>query len=293
MNADKAKEHFSAYFEGTMDRGLRQSFERKLESDAGVQAEYRAFEKTMGELEQLSAPVPEPSFDLHERITARLDRHIFEAKAKPAAPFFGRRRPLIVAGVCVLAIIGASTQIGNRSGDASQGSFISHIFPWMAPAPEPQIGDQLSVIVRNGQATLTVMTGGKKTVTVRTANGDVLLTEHLDGTGLAAGAKMRSPLKYNSTGATLLQVEMSGVGTKWLIALPGTEASPVVTGRGSIRDFALALAGHYQVAVVVAKDGSSPVTWTFKEDAVASATETLVGTDFSIDRRLTGVIWIQ
>jgi hypothetical protein len=294
MNADKAKEHFSAYYEGTLDRGLRQSFELRLKSDASVQAEYRAFEKTMQELEKLSAPVPEPEFDLHEMISARLDRHIYENKAKPAVSLFGRRRPWIVAGVCAVAILGAALQIGGRSNDASQGSFLDRVIQLFVPNRDPKVGDQLSVTMRGGVPTLLVVTGEQRTVTVKSvATGKVLRTEKLDGSGLPAGAKMRSVLSYDSAKPTLLEVQMSGVGTKWLIALPGSEALSSLSGRGAIRDFALALAGHYGVVVVIAKEGPDALNWALKGDAVASATETLKGTDYSIDQRLTGVVWIQ
>ena len=45
MNANKAREFFSAYYEGSMDRAIRQTFERRLNSDSELHAEYKAFEQ--------------------------------------------------------------------------------------------------------------------------------------------------------------------------------------------------------------------------------------------------------
>lgn len=291
MNADKAKEHFSAYYEGTLDRGLRQSLERRLESDAALKTEYRAFERTMKQLDELSAPVPEPDFDLHERISARLDRQVFEAKAKSRNSFFGRWRTVVVGGACALVLVGAGLQIATSS-NVHEGGIFSFLFS--RPAPEAQVGDRVSVTVRNGQPTLQVVTGGKKIVTVKLdSTGEVLRREELDGTGLPAGAKLRSVLTYNATQPTLLRVEVQGSDSSWLVALPGSGNPTAAPGRGSIREFALALAARYHVVVVVAKDRRTPITWDFKDDPVATAAEALKGTDCSVDKRTTDVVWIQ
>src|SRR5688500_10784952 len=99
MNASKAREFFSSYFEGTLDAGLRQAFERRLHTDAEIQAEYRAFERTMGQLSTLKDLEVEVPFDLHERISARVDLHIFEAKRAKGSPWIAMWKPLLIGGL--------------------------------------------------------------------------------------------------------------------------------------------------------------------------------------------------
>src|SRR5947209_1700267 len=88
MNLAKARDYFSAYYEGSLERGLKQAFETRLAEDAQLQAEFAAFEKTMKGLEAFGAVEIEPPADLHERITARLDHAIWEQK-RTASRFTG------------------------------------------------------------------------------------------------------------------------------------------------------------------------------------------------------------
>ncbi len=80
MTLAKAKDYFSAYHEGSLDRGLKQAFETRLREDTQLQAEYRAFERTMKELEAFGCVEVEPPSDLHDKIAARLDKAIWDQK---------------------------------------------------------------------------------------------------------------------------------------------------------------------------------------------------------------------
>ena len=82
MNIEKAREFYSAYHEGSLDKGLKQAFERQLETDAQVAAEFRLFKQAMEELSQLESEAIEVPSDLHDRISARLDLHILEQRRK-------------------------------------------------------------------------------------------------------------------------------------------------------------------------------------------------------------------
>jgi anti-sigma factor RsiW len=287
MNADKAKEFFSAYHEGTLDRGLRESFERKLNSDPKVRAEYSAFQETMQKLQGLAAPVPDPDFDLNERIAARLDRYIYETKPKPAAAFFSRRRTVVVVGLCLLAIVGAATQLGPG------GSFRHMLAGFIGHGSSVTIPDKLSVTIQNGVPTLTFATGGAKVVVLRDAEtGKRLLVESLDGSQNARGDTMRSPLLYASTDPKLIDVQVSDSRVRACIALPGSDSVLPSSGHGTLRDLARTLADHYHLVVVDEASGTQTVTWDLKDDAVASATEALKGTSRTVQRSA-GVIWIQ
>ena len=99
LNHEKAREYFSAYHEGTLERGLKETFERALSTDAQVQAEYRAFERLMGSLESLKAEAPEPEFDLHEAIARRLDKHIYDEARRAKHPIFAWWKSAALGGL--------------------------------------------------------------------------------------------------------------------------------------------------------------------------------------------------
>ena len=55
MNHDKAREFFSAYYEGTLESGLRQQLEARFRADAHLKADYAAFVETIEALGELAA----------------------------------------------------------------------------------------------------------------------------------------------------------------------------------------------------------------------------------------------
>src|SRR5581483_925490 len=73
MNQEKAREFFSAYFEGVLEPGLKQSFEARLAADAMLQADYAAFSETMGELRTMPEEEIEAPIFLSDRVATRLD----------------------------------------------------------------------------------------------------------------------------------------------------------------------------------------------------------------------------
>ena len=124
MNANKAREFFSSYFEGNLDDGLRQAFERTLNTDAELQAEYKAFERTLGQLAGLRDVEIEVPFDLHERISARLDRHIYEKRQTRGGGFLAFWKPALAAGVASLAVIGTVLSLNSSGGDVQGAAVI-------------------------------------------------------------------------------------------------------------------------------------------------------------------------
>src|SRR5437016_300995 len=121
MNLAKAKDYFSAYYEGSLDRGLQQSFEARLKEDAQLQAEYRAFERTMQDLGAMGKIEIEPPEDLHDKIAARLDYALWEQK-RQKAPLMGLSwwkglvMGLAVAAGIVTAFIGVHSYRADTAG---------------------------------------------------------------------------------------------------------------------------------------------------------------------------------
>jgi len=287
MNAEKAREFFSAYKEGTLDGGLKQAFERALASDARIQAEYETFKRTCAQLELLNTPVPAPPFDLHDRIMARLDQHLLEEKKKPA-PWFGLRfRSAVTLGVAAVAIFGAVASL-NSTGVINVASVFG--------ASTPKEADFYTVGVRNGQLGLIYRTAQERTLTFRIASsGEVLQRVKVDGSGSPAGKTVNSPLSNSSQEAVLIQVDVQGEKNSFLIAVPGQKRSEATSGSGTVADLALALADCYGKPVVVTSNSMDTAAWDFTKsaDAVSAAADALKGTERSVDERRGQVIWIQ
>ena len=116
MNSNKAREYFSAYLEGSLDAGLRQSFERKLATDATVQAEYRAFVSVVEKLNALKDETIDVPYDLHETISSRLDRHVYDNKSKTTFALSGWWRSLALGGLATAAIIATIVSLKGGGG---------------------------------------------------------------------------------------------------------------------------------------------------------------------------------
>lgn len=277
MNLEKAKEFFSAYYEGSLEAGLRESFERRLKADAALRSEYEAFEQTMLELEGLkflTVPVPE---DLHERIAQRLDKHVHEQKRVGATGFAGWMRNLAFAGLAAAAVFGAILSIPRGGGNATQASVVS------TNAPE-----QLQAKANDRDVLLTYRVTGTETVTVRNSDGIELTKVSLkDQTWENT---LRNPLGV----AAVFHVEIAGTGEKVQLILPGTARETTKAGDGTLIDFAKALSGFYRLPVMVrAKDTARSVRWDFHEADVTKAASTALAPESNAQLTVSGVLVIQ
>lgn len=287
MNAEKAREFFSAYYEGTLDGGLKQAFERALAADARIGAEYEAFKRTCAQLELLKTPVPAPPYDLHDRIMAKLDLHLLNEKKKPALGFGLRLRNALTLGVAAVAIFGAVASL-NNTGVIN----VASLFGGGSPKP----ADVFTVGVRDGRLGLVYRTAERRTLTFRIAStGEVLKRVQIDGSDAPSGKTLNSPLANSSEEAVLIQVDIQGEKNPLLIAVPGSRRTEPSSGSGTVGDLALALADCYGKPVVVASRSNDAVAWDFTKaaDAVSAAADALKGTERSVDERRGQVIWIQ
>lgn len=279
MNANKAREFFSAYYEGLMDPGLRQSFERRLNTDASVQAEYRAFERTMGQLDVMRDVEVEIPFDLSERINARLDLHVHEQtrNAKPA--MFAWWKGLAVAGIGALAIFGAFQSLQNTGGDVLTGGAVTGT---AAEVP-------MRVEMVDGEPVLMYRPTSKRTLVIRDAiEGTERERIDLDN------RLLRSPLRNTSETANLISIDPGDGSMPMLVAIPGTSPTPVTAGQGTIQEFVLALADHYRIPVTLTTTNPErTVVWKFEStDVMADATKALQDTRFAVEMRQAGILTI-
>ncbi|MBL8086805.1 MAG: hypothetical protein JNM85_01885 [Chthonomonas sp.] len=258
MNLNKARDYFSGYYEQTLEPGLRQAFERGLQEDAQIQAEYAAFVKTVESIQTLSHQEIEIPFDLHDRISARLDRHVWETEQNRKPNWFSQWwRSIALGGVAVAAIGGVLFSIANPSkgGSTSQaGAFPS------VENKKPLLTFESGQLYVNAPAQ-----PGATLKVLRGTAGEPVVSIDLSKN------RVRSPLRNEQNEPTLLSV-LVGDEAPILVIVPGQTPSTKKAGSGTLLEMAKALSDAYRVPVqLTAKNLESTVTWEFRGETLSDA----------------------
>ncbi len=281
MNPNKARDFFSAYHEGLLENGLRQSFERLLRSDATVQAEYEHFVKSMQMLEATAAEAIEVPADLHQRISAKLDRHIYETKAAQKPRFGFSLRPLVLGGIAVLALVAATVALWPA---ADQGLGLASVGPVVSSKAAPA-----RIVLQDGEVHLQFVARGKAKIEVRNAlSGEVVRTFALNA------QRLDSPLLNDQPEPVSLQID-DGANEPIFIALPGTAAPKGSRGEGPVADYARALAQATRQAVLISvKEPNRLVEWSLPIDqANRDAAREAESMGLSLDVRAPGLLFLS
>lgn len=283
MTNEKAREFFSAYSEGTLDAGLAQSFEAKLRVDAGLKAEYEQFESTLKELESLRNEEIEVPFDLNDRISAAVDKSIYDKKrtAQPAWTLWLRN--LAFGGLAAAALVGGYLSIMNRSGE---GPAISSPGPVNAPAP-PKTIEQIEYKLSPNGVRMEYKPTDKHTVTIK-GGSEGEKTFNVDSN------LWLNRLTNDQPDAAIFTVEVKGEVPPTLVVVPGTQRTDSVAGQGSVLEMAKAAADKYGVPVIVKSNQSmSEISWNFTEDDAHKALQgALQSLPFMADVR-EGILYIN
>jgi len=276
MNAEKARDFFSAYYEDSLELGLRQAFEQRLRADSNLQADYAAFVETIEQLNMLSHEEIEIPSYLSDRIATRLEQ--VQSKQKFGLPVWTNWfRNAAFAGLAIAAIAFALPMFHSGKG------------PNIAGPEAPAVVDQLIFKADNGDVVLNYQPSAAKTVVVSSPlTGKEIQRFNLDGQSI------QSPIQNPEENAALFKIEVLGDKVSSLIAVPGTGTPKAKTGQGTIQDLALSLAGHYHVPVVIeAADITRHVTWSLAApDAITAADQAVANEGFSVDQRTGGLIKI-
>ncbi|MFW5697011.1 MAG: anti-sigma factor family protein [Fimbriimonadaceae bacterium] len=249
MNPQKARDFYSAYYEGKLDPGLREAFERARVKEPAIDAEYREFEAVMGQLNLLSDEEIEIPADLHERVSARVDRDTWQKKNATGHGLVVAWRAWAVGAVAAVAIFGTLFALNSQNNGFTAGIVggTTDMAPQMAVMDEQLIfrvegGDAMSVVVRRG------------------LEGQELYSEK--------AALHEIPLVNSGNSAALVSVTLEGQSDTTVVALPGSEPTTALTGSGSVYDFAVAAAGIFGKPIEVqAQDGGRQVEWSFENDS--------------------------
>lgn len=265
MNHEKAREFFSAYYEGSLEAGLRQTLEQRLRTDASLQAEYRAFEHTMEQLGSLKLEeIDVPSY-LSDRIATRIEQAQEKRRSGPWLQVWLPR--FAAAALFVVAIFGAVRSLqGGQSGVAPAGVLGS----------KPQPADQLNVSMKGSTLWLNYSPSANKSVTV---------TEVKTARAMQYPNGVNVPITNGNPMAAQFTVQIEGQTGATLIVVPGTQPDAQRTGSGTIRELASALADHFRTPVRVdVADLDKTLSWSFDStDIHESATKALDGTGLHAD----------
>lgn len=264
MNAEKARELFSEYREGSLSPALRSTLEQAMASDASVRRDYDQFDALLNDLESAATVEAELPFDLHDRIMARVDKSVFDAKRTRKASWFSTYRTVLVGGVACLALVTAVVSIQNRAGGPSTAGLSQGASSTLNLAVE---GKDLRVRHEKASSALVINDD---------ASGQVV--ERFD---LAKGP-VDAPLTNSGDSAIVLRIESGDESV--LIAVPGSGRIGPVDGQGSVKDLARAIADRYKEPVrIFSSDPTQEVAWSL---GTTNPQETkAVKGSFSVERR--------
>jgi hypothetical protein len=264
MTHEKARDFFSAYYEDSLEPNLRVSFEQKLKADPNLRDDYDAFVRAINQLDGLKMEeiaIPE---DLHERISARLDRHIYDRNRNAAPAWNTWLRGFAFAGIGAVAILGAFFTLNNRGGDVT-GSGMG----WTPPARET-----ISYTVSSNGVTFKFAPVSQKTVVVTDGQGKELSRSTIgDQANPALNTLLSNPLPT----ASVFGIQVVGEAMVTYIAVPGKLRASINAGEGTVIDLAKAISDFYRMPVKIQTAVPNERTsWSFSStDAVTESSKAL------------------
>jgi len=269
MNAEKAQELFSDYREGTLSPSLRSSLERALAADPALKAEYVRFEEAWDHLGALTSEEAELPFGLHDKIMARIDKSVFDAKREAKAGRFGSFRFAFYGAAAVIAVTATVLSLRSRGSVGTADMVGGHTVEPLAISA----------------------TEGGVHVTRGASDGSVFIKEEATGRLVGkidqAGKKLDFPLKNDGANGTVLRIE--GDSESVWVALPGRDKSDIAD-EGTLLDLALDAADHYGMPVQIkVKDLRAKASWKLDE---SDPVKTLAKSgEFTFERR-NGLVYL-
>lgn len=238
MTNEKAREYFSAYSEGTLDAGLAHAFEAKLKADEKLRSEYEQFEATLKELESLRFEQIEVPFDLNDRISAAVDKSIYDKKRSAQPGWALWIRNLAVAGLAAGAVFGAYLSI-NKTPD--QGS---PIIGGPVTIPSQKSIEQIEFTKTPNGVSLEYRPTKSQSVTIRGGEaGDEVFNIGSEG--------RVHELKNAQPDAAAFEVVIQDETPTTIVIVPGTVRKEIEASQGSVVNLAKAIADKYGIPVVL------------------------------------------
>ncbi len=250
MNINKARDFFSAYYEGELGGGIKEAFERSLTTDPALKSEYEEFVQIMKMLEEPIPEVPAPH-DLHEKIMTRLDHQTWEAKQSSKAGLFSSWRLAFFGGLAAFAIIGGALSINQNSNMGTQAG----------PIGIPVATENVDVVAaKDGKLILKLQAPRGSQYIVRPYGSTEILKEVA-----MKSERFESEVSSNSEETVALEI-LDGKGTqKLLLVHPGTRRDNTLVGEGSVIECAQAIASAFRTPILVrVPDPERQISWNFE-----------------------------
>lgn len=276
LSANKARDCFSEYLEGTLDPVQRAAMDRRLSTDPSLRQEYEEFAHIYSALPRLSILGAEPPIDLHERISRRLDQHIYEQerREKPAWRWTWARS-LAFGSVAALLVVSGIALFFPGRGIFIAGPAITSSAPVL---PSLRVGPK-GVILQwtpPGEATLRIRSG---------IDGPVL--EEVRATGNV----VTRTLNNRAGEPSFVTINVSNSSQPLYVALPGTESRVSREGSGTLAELSQAMAVHFDRPVLLeAADPSVRLSWRLEGRLIEDAVRLQLGPGISVVERDTGLL---
>ncbi|QYK53624.1 MAG: hypothetical protein KF824_01740 [Fimbriimonadaceae bacterium] len=254
MNINKARDFFSAYYEGELGGGIKEAFERSLTTDPALKAEYEEFVEIMKMLEEPVEEVPAPH-DLHDKIMARLDHESWQEKQTVKAGFFGNWKLAFVGALALVAIVAGGLSVVNR-GSGSDGLEAG----LGGQIPSANVTEKVDVVALDGKLVLNLEANAGSKYQLRTyGSTDVIEEVSLKGTSFETEINTKSPE------TVALEVINAKGEPKLLMVHPGTQSESLLVGEGSIVDCAKAIATTFRTPILIrVPDPEQHMSWNFE-----------------------------
>jgi len=281
MNSEKARDFFSAYYEGTLEPGLVLNLEQKFKADPHLRSDYDAFASAFADLNSLREEAIEVPIFLSDRIATRLE----EARQQKRKKFsllnvrWTRFAPYALAG---LAIVGAGLGIALRGdGNIQTGGLLGSSHGGSVDGPSFKFDGSKVILEVQGNHSVSVSDG---------ISGKVLRTVNAEDS-----STVQPELTNNGASAQLFGVREDG-GTTQMVAVPGKTADAShPKGDGTLAQFAVALSNCYHVPVLLENVKlDTKMSWSFDGvNSEQSAIDNLKPLHLEADLRQDGMISIN
>lgn len=256
MNLDRAREFYSAYYEGGLDDGLRQAFQRALTKDPKVADEYAQFVRIMDDLKNIDRPVEVPE-GLHDKIMARVALNgQSHGNTKKGGDFLFVLRPLAYGSAAAFAIIATVVSFSLRP---NQGLATGGLGVALEQAPQ--------IVTDGGTPVLKFASIKKNTVIVGEIDGSKQFA-----TFVVDGQEIVSPLRNADKGAKAVRIGFGESYPPLIVVVPGTTRRIEKSDSGTTEQFIKSVSDHFGVTVVMSGElPADEIEWTFESTEILAS----------------------
>ncbi|MBL8059739.1 MAG: hypothetical protein JNK63_03370 [Chthonomonas sp.] len=265
MRLEKAYEYFSAYYEGSLDAAMRTQLDRMFEAHSVLRKDFESFAQTMEDLDgSFATDVPIPH-DLHDRISARIDRAAYENTVANPRGIQAVWRKFAFGGLAVVLIGGATVSLLNRNatGDTAASVIPSEI--------TQTTNAELRVEANAKGAFLRFQPSATDAIQIiRLPDGSLIQSYKV-----APNQALDIPLKNAGEEPVALRVKAEMSRKTLLVIVPGSKQTNSTSGDGSLLDLAMAFSSSLGRPVVIETPSlSTAVRWELNRDNITRSSAT-------------------